>query len=216
MFLALKSSIGARRHPGRQSPRFATTQGDKTMKRLIAATLALAAFHALANDAALIEETKKTALGIPPKLLQMVQEEINKGSYDGAIAACNDKAPKMAAAASQSTGWAIRRVSLKNRNPKAVPDAWEQAVLEDFDRRRAAGDSPANMEKAEIVAEGDKRTLRYMKALPTQGVCLNCHGTEDKIDAKVKARLTELYPNDKATGYSEGQIRGALTVKRPL
>ena len=43
----------------------------------------------------------------------------------------------MAAAASQNTGWAIRRVSLKNRNPKAVPDAWEQAVLEDFDRRRA-------------------------------------------------------------------------------
>jgi hypothetical protein len=33
----------------------------------------------------------------------------------------------MAAAASQNTGWAIRRVSLKNRNPKAVPDAWEQA-----------------------------------------------------------------------------------------
>lgn len=186
------------------------------MKKLFATTLALTALHAVANDAALIEETKKTALGIPPKLLQMVQEEINKGSYDGAIAACNDKAPKMAAAASQSTGWAIRRVSLKNRNPKAVPDAWEQAVLEDFDRRRAAGDSPANMEKAEIVAEGDKRTLRYMKALPTQGVCLNCHGTEDKIDPKVKVRLTELYPNDKATGYSEGQIRGALTVKRPL
>jgi hypothetical protein len=216
MFPASKSSIGARRHRGRQFSRFATTQGDKTMKKLIAATLALTAFHALANDAALIEETKKTALAIPPKLLQMVQDEINKGSYDGAIAACNDKAPKMAAAASQNTGWAIRRVSLKNRNPKAVPDAWEQAVLEDFDRRRAAGESPANMEKAEIVAEGDKRTLRYMKALPTQGVCLNCHGTEDKIDAKVKAKLTELYPNDKATGYSEGQIRGALTVKRPL
>ena len=186
------------------------------MSKLFAATLIFTAFSALANDAALIEETKKTALGIPPKLLQMVQEEINKGSYDGAIAACNDKAPKMAAAASQNTGWAIRRVSLKNRNPKAVPDAWEQAVLEDFDRRRAAGESPANMEKAEIVAEGDKRTLRYMKALPTQGVCLNCHGTEDKINSAAKAKLTELYPNDKATGYSEGQIRGALTVKRPL
>lgn len=186
------------------------------MKKLFAATLALAALQALANDAALIEETKKTALSIPPKLLQMVQEEINKGSYDGAIAACNDKAPKMAAAASQNTGWAIRRVSLKNRNPKAVPDAWERAVLEDFDRRRAAGESPANMEKAEIVTEGDKRTLRYMKALPTQGVCLNCHGTEDKINSAAKAKLTELYPNDKATGYSEGQIRGALTVKRPL
>ncbi len=77
----------------------------------------------------------------------MVQEEIDTGSFHGAIAACSDKAPKMAAAASQNTGWAIRRVSLKNRNPKAVPDAWEKTVLEEFDRRLAAGENPAMLEK---------------------------------------------------------------------
>ncbi len=186
------------------------------MKKLLAATFAITALSAWADDAALITETKMTALAIPPKLLQMVQDEIDKGSYHGAIAACNDKAPKMAAAASQNTGWAIRRVSLKNRNPKAVPDAWEQAALEDFDRRRAAGENAAMMEKAEIVTEGDKRTLRYIKALPTQKLCLNCHGSGDQMAAEAKAKLAELYPNDKATGYSEGQVRGALTVKRPL
>ena len=186
------------------------------MKKLIAAALAVAALTAWADDTALIAETKMTALAIPPKLLQMVQDEIDKGSYHGAIAACSDKAPKMAAAASQSTGWAIRRVSLKNRNPKAAPDAWEQAALEDFDRRRTAGENAATMEKAEIVSEGGKRTLRYMKALPTQKLCLNCHGSGDQLAPEVKAKLTELYPDDKATGYNEGQVRGALTVKRPL
>lgn len=186
------------------------------MKQVVAAMLMASAFSALADDAALIAETKKTALAIPPKLLQMVQAEIEKGSYQGAIAACSEQAPKMAAAASQNTGWAIRRVSLKNRNPKAVPDDWERAVLEDFDRRRAAGENAANMDKAEIITEGDKRVLRYMKALPTQGLCLNCHGTEDKLSPEAKAKLSALYPADKATGYAEGQIRGALTVKRPL
>jgi len=186
------------------------------MKKLLAATLAMTALSTWADDAALIAETKMTSLGIPPKLLQMVQDEIDKGSYHGAIAACSEKAPKMAAAASQTTGWAIRRVSLKNRNPKATPDAWERAVLEDFDRRRAAGENAAMIEKAEIVSEGDKRMLRYMKALPTQAVCLNCHGGPDKIATEAKAKLAELYPADKAVGYSEGQIRGALTVKRPL
>lgn len=186
------------------------------MKHALALALALAAFGAAADDAALIAETREAALAIPPRLLQMVQEEIDKGSYAGAIAACSDKAPKMAAAASQKTGWNIRRVSLKNRNPKAVPDAWERAVLEDFDRRRAAGEKPAEIEKAEIVTEGGQRVLRYMKALPTQAVCLNCHGSADRLSAEVKARLGAVYPDDKATGYSEGQIRGALTVKRPL
>lgn len=186
------------------------------MKKLLALVIATTALHAFADDAALIAETKKTALAIPPKLLTMVQEEVEKGSLHGAIAACSDKAPKMAAAASQNTGWAIRRVSLKNRNPKATPDAWEKTVLEDFDRRQAAGENPATLEKAEFVTEGDKRSLRYMKALPTQNFCLGCHGADAQISPEAQAKLKELYPNDLATGYKEGQIRGALTVKRPL
>lgn len=188
-------------------------------RHAIAITACLAALAApalAASDDELIAETKKTALGIPPKLLAMVQEEIDKGSYHGAIAACSEKAPKMAAAASQNTGWAIRRVSLKNRNPKAVPDAWERAVLEDFDRRQAAGENPADLEKAEIVTDGGTRMVRYMKALPVQDVCVKCHGPGDQITSEVKAKLAEIYPDDKATGYKRGQIRGALTVKRPL
>lgn len=183
---------------------------------LLAILLAASTFTVYADDAATIAETRKTALDIPPKLLAMVQEEIGKGSYEGAIRACADKAPKMAAAVSQQTGWAIRRVSLKNRNPKAVPDAWEKTVLEDFDRRQAAGENVAMLEKAEILVDGDKRTMRYMKALPAQKLCLNCHGAADTMEPAVRARLSELYPNDLATGYAEGQIRGALTVKRPL
>lgn len=186
------------------------------MKALIAAALILVATQSSADDAALLAETKKTALEIPPKLLTMLQEEIGKGNFDGAIAACREKAPKMAAAASQTTGWEIRRVSLKNRNPKAIPDSWERAALEDFDRRAATGENPATLEKAEIVSADGKRTLRYMKALPTQQLCLSCHGKQDQLAQNVKLRLSELYPNDQAVGYVEGQIRGALTVKRPL
>lgn len=185
------------------------------MKKTLIALALLGCTAAHADDA-LIADTKTKALAIPPKLLEMLQEEVAKGSFHGAIAACSDKAPKMAAAASQNTGWAIRRVSLKNRNPKAVPDAWERAALEDFDRRQAAGESGAAMEKVEIVTEGGQRTLRYMKALPTQKLCLSCHGGPEQMSPEAKAKLGEIYPNDKATGYAEGQIRGALTVKRPL
>jgi hypothetical protein len=32
----------------------------------------------------------------------------------------------------------------------------------------------------------------------------------------VRARLATEYPHDKATGYSAGQIRGAISIKRPL
>jgi hypothetical protein len=135
---------------------------------------------------------------------------------EGAIEVCRDKAPQMARAASEETGWAIRRVSLNNRNPKAVPDAWERAVLEDFDRRAAAGEAPGTLEKGELVTEAGQKTYRYMKALPTAELCLGCHGAPASLSPAVRAKLAALYPQDKAVGYSAGQIRGAITLKKPL
>ena len=54
-----------------------------------------------------------------------------------------------------------------------------------------------------------------MRALPTQELCLGCHGTDDRLSPAVKARLAALYPDDKAVGYGLGQIRGAMTIKKP-
>jgi hypothetical protein len=122
----------------------------------------------------------------------------------------------MAKAASEQTGWAIRRVSLRNRNPKAVPDGWERAALEDFDRRAASGESPATLEKGEIVADGGRKEYRYVKALPAQEFCLQCHGTPDRIAPAVREQLKALYPDDKAVGYRAGEIRGAITIRKPV
>lgn len=169
-----------------------------------------------ADEAALLDEARKVAVSIPPKLLEVLDEEIRKGGPENAIAVCRDKAPQMAKAASEKTGWAIRRVSLKNRNPKAVPDAWERAVLEEFERRAASGEKPTGIEKGEVVTVDGQKMYRYMKALPTQDLCLQCHGTSDRISPATQAKLNELYPEDKAVGYSAAQIRGAITIRKPL
>lgn len=166
-------------------------------------------------DRAWVADVKAVALAVPPKLLTVLQEEIARSGYDGAIAACSDQAPAMARAASDKSGWNIRRVSLRNRNPKAVPDAWERAALEDFDRRAAAGESAMQLERAEITQENGQPTQRYMRALPTAELCLGCHGTPDRVSGAVSARLKELYPDDRALGYRVGEIRGAITLRRP-
>ena len=188
------------------------------MRRSFAFLLAtyLAAPVFAADETAMLDEARKVASGIPPKLLKVLTEEIKNGGPEGAIAVCREKAPQMAAAASAETGWAIRRVSLKNRNPKAVPDAWERAVLEDFDKRATAGEKPAALERGEVVADGDKKIYRYMKALPTQELCLSCHGAPERLTPAVKAKLETLYPADMAVGYGLDAVRGAITLKRPL
>lgn len=186
------------------------------LKLTTIACLGAFALPALADDAALLAEGRTIPQKMVPKLLEVLQGEILKSGHVGAIAVCRDKAPQMAKGLSEQTGWAIRRVSLKNRNPKAVPDAWEQAVLQDFERRLAAGEDPVKIDKGELVTIDGQKTYRYMKALPTQELCLDCHGMNDSLAPGVEAKLKELYPDDKATGYREKQIRGAITVKKTL
>ena len=40
--------------------------------------------------------------------------------------------------------------------------------------------------------------------------------TPSQSVARRQARLKELYPEDKATGFSVGAIRGAITIRKPL
>jgi hypothetical protein len=187
------------------------------MKTLLIAVAALIAPFvtplANASDDALLSEARKVATTLPPKLLAALQEEINKSGPEGAITICRDMAPKMAGEISQQTGWKIKRVSLKARNDaRAIPDTWEKAALEDFDKRAAAGEPPAQLEKGEKI----NNEYRYVKALPVQPLCLSCHGPADQLSPAVKSALGQQYPKDRATGYSAGQIRGAISVRKPL
>jgi hypothetical protein len=190
----------------------------KILMTLTSLSLAAAALVnapcALAADEPWMVEARTVAAAVPPKLLQVLTEAIAKSGPAEAVTVCQDSAPKMARAASEQSGWQIRRVSLRNRNPKAVPDAWERETLEDFDRLTAAGAAPASLERTLVQTVDGKPVQRYMRALPTQGLCLGCHGAAEGLAPGVAERLKTLYPDDKAVGYSLGQIRGAITLKR--
>jgi Protein of unknown function (DUF3365) len=186
------------------------------MRKLSMLMLLAAALPAIAADEPWVAEARAVAAAMPPKLAAVLTDAITAGGPESAIAVCREKAPQMAKAASEQSGWQIRRVSLRNRNPRAVPDEWERATLADFDRRAQAGENPAAMERAELVNDAaGQSTWRYMRGLPTQQMCTACHGTPEQLSAAVSAKLRELYPDDRAVGYLPGTIRGAITLKRP-
>jgi hypothetical protein len=55
-----------------------------------------------------------------------------------------------------------------------------------------------------------------MKAIPVQPLCVACHGPAETLSPAVRERLAKEYPHDRATGYSPGQVRGAITVKKRI
>ncbi len=141
-----------------------------------------------------------------------LQQAMQQGGPVAAIEVCHEKAPEIARQLSQKTGWDIHRTSLKPR--RQPPDEWERQVLEEFEKRKAAGEPVKKLEFHQIVEKDGKPVFRYMKAIETQPVCLVCHGKN--VAPVVAEKIRQLYPNDQATGFDVGDIRGAFSVIQPL
>ena len=161
------------------------------------------------------DESRAVAVQLMQQLAAELKKELSINGPVAAMAVCQQIALENAQKISIAKGWRVTRISLKTRNPLlGTPDAWEQSSLMDFDRRAAAGEALDKLERAEIVTEPAGRYFRYLKALPVQPLCLSCHGGAEQIADEVKAALKEKYPHDQAIGYSAGQVRGAISIKR--
>jgi len=155
--------------------------------------------------------TKSFAMSLKAELVGAMKS----GGPVKAMGVCNMKAQDITADASEKSNWRVARTSLKLRNPANEPDAWEIKVLEDFEKKRSAGADPKTLEYFEVATYDDKKSFRYMKAIPTGGPCLSCHGGSN-VKPEVEALLKDLYPGDKARGFQKGDLRGAFTLVKPL
>lgn len=144
-------------------------------------------------------------------LLPTLQKALADGGAENAIEVCSIRAPEIANELAAATSWSVRRVSLKARNSQiAVPDSWEREVLEQFDNRQQAGVTGGALNESAIV-DGE---FRYMQAQIAMPLCLTCHGSN--LSADVSAALRQHYPDDLATGYREGDVRGAISLRYSL
>lgn len=163
---------------------------------------------------ALGDEAKQVMMGFGKQLKQELVGAMKESGPVHALESCNLSAPSITAQASDG-GWDVSRTSLKTRNPGNEPDAWELEVLNEFEAKKAKGTDPAKLAFAEVVEEDGKKVYRFMKAIPTAELCLSCHGTGE-VKPEVEAKLSDLYPDDKARGFKKGDIRGAFSLRKPL
>lgn len=161
-----------------------------------------------------IQASRETVKAFGSALKNELVTAMKEGGPVNALGVCNLKAPEIAQQVSSDRDMKVSRVSLKNRSLAGEPSEWQRAVLNDFEARKAAGESPQALEFSEVVEYGGKNMLRYMKAIPAGEVCMKCHGSN--IAPEVQSKLSELYPNDKATGFSVGDLRGAFVVLQEM
>lgn len=128
---------------------------------------------------------------------------MESGGPVGAVEVCREVAMPLTAAAGVSLeGVSVKRTSLKTRNPMNAPDAVDREVLETM-----AAQSPP-----QVTLRREGEVTRYYQPLVVQELCLKCHGNPATFPAELTSVLASLYPEDTATGYAVGDLRGAIRV----
>ncbi len=105
-----------------------------------------------------------------------------------------------------ATGYQLRQISSKYRNPDNKPDKFEEKALVEFEK-----DKNLSEYKGVDKVNGQK-VLRYLTPLYIEEACLKCHSAKETIPEFIQ----EDYPEDKATDYSFGDLRGAISVVVPV
>jgi hypothetical protein len=165
-----------------------------------------------------MQETRDIAAAMLKELGQTLQAAMADGGSENAIGVCKTQAPEIAMKLSMKHQLKVARVGTRARNPDmGVPNDWQTQAFKQFETRLAKGDKPYDIEFIQLVKSGSyDLELRYAKPIVLQPMCTACHGTPEQISPEVKAKLDQLYPNDKAVNYKPGELRGAVVVTRLL
>jgi len=136
------------------------------------------------------------------RLKARLREALQAGGPAAGIAACKLAAPDVTGTVAEEQGLRVGRTSFKLRNPENTPPEWAVA---DVAARR---ETPA-------FHEGEDGSLRALLPITLEATCTLCHGPAESLSSEVVAALAEGYPDDQATGFEEGDLRGWFWVEVP-
>jgi len=135
-----------------------------------------------------------------------LMRKITKSGTVAALEFCNVNALPLLDSMSTVLNVDIKRVSDQNRNNNNCANAKELEFIIKCKELLNLG------QKIKPLIEKKNNVVSAYFPIITNGMCLQCHGESEKINIATSQRLNVLYPNDKAIGYSENQLRGIWVV----
>jgi len=145
------------------------------------------------------------------KLRQRLQKAMGEGPAK-ALEVCAGEAQAIRAEVSHDTGVALGRASSRLRTPADAPPEWVGAWLAQQGERKVEG--VVGFARIDETPAG--RVARVLEPIGIDKGCLTCHGPAEALPPAVREALGARYPADAATGYAEGDLRGAFWAELPL
>lgn len=149
----------------------------------------------------LVEATQRE---LASNLVGAIQE---KGT-EGALEFCNIQAIPLTDSMSVALEAHLKRVTDQPRNPDNLANKSELEYI-----RSAKLDLSEGKEVSPSIQYINEKVTGYYPIITNQ-LCMQCHGKEgSQIDNATLEKIKTLYPDDQATGYDIGELRGIWVVE---
>ncbi len=134
------------------------------------------------------------------RLLGRLESLLKELKPSAVIGVCQHEAPEFAKQISAEHEVKIGRTSLKLRNTKNQPPAWAQPII-------------VSKPSEPVWLAHQSGAVRGLLPIRIKPACLACHGPVDRLSPDLLAVLKATYPDDRATGYAEGDLRGWFWIE---
>jgi len=159
------------------------------------------------EDKTYLEKGREYAMATKSVLGKNLMGRIKMYGTDDALTFCNANAVPLVDSMSTLQNVHIKRVSDKNRNEHNAANEMELAYIQKAKENLSKGS-----EIQPQIQEVNGRMIGYYPIL-TNNMCMQCHGEPQKqIQPSTLKKIQQFYPNDKAFGYGEGELRGIWVV----
>ncbi len=183
---------------------------------VVAVLIAIIPGAVLAEDTKLehTEAARAAAMRLGKTLKARLVSTMKTQGPVAAVTVCAEDAYAIAAQVSEDTGMDVGRRALRVRNPGNAPDAWEREALSQFLAAQDRGEDVSKLERSATVRTADGDVFYWAKPILLEQPCTTCHGSA--VEPALAATITDYYPNDQATGFAVGDVRGIFSVKKRL
>jgi len=145
------------------------------------------------------------------KLSGELKAQMQSVGVVGALHFCTQNALVLSDQIAQESNTSIKRVSAKNRNPINAATPEEQTILHQWEGLlQTQQPLPAHT----IQGDSDGGYTYYKPIIIANEACLKCHG-DIAADSPLYKAIKSTYPEDRATGYKMGDLRGMIVITLP-
>jgi hypothetical protein len=164
-----------------------------------------------ATDGMVIEAGQGITSAMFQTLSGQLSGAIEEGGIPHALQFCSVEAIPLTEELSEQYGTDIKRATHRPRNPDNQADEKELAVIETYINAIGAG-----TELAPQISRNEYYIRYFAPIRIGMDTCLQCHGSpETDINSDNLNLIRSLYPDDQATGFSMGDLRGIWSVTLP-